>query len=260
MTLANDFRVFAELARRSLKQTFRRPQFLAPILVFPSMFLAVNTGGAGRAVDIPGFPDVNGFLDFELAGAMMQSTLLAGVSAGVALAMDIEAGFIDRMISAPIRRSAVVTGRLGATFALGVLAGCWFLAAGLIFGAEIVGGVPGALVALLLTGLAAMSFGGLGSALALKSGRASTVQSIFPIVFVILFFSSAFFPKDLMLEPGSTVAAWNPITLIVDGIRDPIVSGISAGELAKGFAGVAIVTAMSAALSAWALRSRLRAA
>ena len=98
-------RVVGALGRRSVVQAFRRPQFLAPILLFPSLFLAVNTGGAGGAVDLPEFPDVNGFLDFQLAGAVMQSTLLSGVSGGIALALDIEQGFIDRLFASPIPRS-----------------------------------------------------------------------------------------------------------------------------------------------------------
>ena len=64
--IAGEARVVAALGRRSVRQAFRRPQFLAPIIVFPSLFLAVNTGGAGRAVDLPEFPPVNGFLDFQL--------------------------------------------------------------------------------------------------------------------------------------------------------------------------------------------------
>ena len=91
-------------ARRSIRQTFRRPQLIAPIIVFPTLLLAVQTGGAGRAVDLPGFPEVNGFLDFMLAGAMIQSTLLAGNSGGIALAVDIEMGFTDRLMAAPISR------------------------------------------------------------------------------------------------------------------------------------------------------------
>ena len=66
--LAWQARVVAALSSRSIKQAFRRPQFLAPIIVFPTLFLAVNTGGAGRAVDLPAFPQVHGFLDFQLAG------------------------------------------------------------------------------------------------------------------------------------------------------------------------------------------------
>lgn len=253
-------RVVAGLGARSVRSAFRRPQFLAPILVFPSLFLAVNTGGAGRAVDIPGFPHVNGFLDFELAGAMLQSTMLAGITGGIALAIDIEMGFIDRLLAAPIARWTFVVGRLAATGMLGLVAAVWFLAIGLVFGATIEAGPAGALLVLVLVPLTAMAFGGLAAALALITGRTSVVQSIFPLVFVILFMSSAFFPEHLLLEPASSIASWNPLSLVADGLRDPIVSGITASTLADALGGIAIIGAAGFVLSAAGLRRRLRAA
>jgi len=114
-TLRTNLRVIGALGARSVKQTLRRPQLLAPIIVFPSLLLAIQTGGAGRAVDLQGFPQVNGFLDFMLAGAMIQSTLLAGNSGGIALAVDIEMGFTDRLLAAPIARFSIVLGRLAGT-------------------------------------------------------------------------------------------------------------------------------------------------
>ena len=54
-----------------------------------------------------------------LAGAMIQSTLLAGNAAGIALAVDIEMGFTDRLLAAPIPRYAIVLGRLAGAAALG---------------------------------------------------------------------------------------------------------------------------------------------
>src|SRR3954452_7618970 len=104
-------RVTLSLAKRGLRQALRRPQFLAPLVIFPSLMLAANTGGAGRATELPGFPEVRGFLDFELAGAMMQSTMLAGVSGGIALALDFEIGFIARLCAAPISRYSTIAGR-----------------------------------------------------------------------------------------------------------------------------------------------------
>src|SRR3954471_23678748 len=121
--LATNGRVTLSLARRGLRQALRRPQFLAPLVIFPSLMLTVNTGGAGRATQLPGFPEVHGFLDFELAGAMMQATMLAGVSGGIALALDIETGFIDRLFAAPISRLAIVVGRLAATAVMGLMVG-----------------------------------------------------------------------------------------------------------------------------------------
>jgi ABC-2 type transport system permease protein len=257
--ILTNVRVTGALGRRSVTQAFRRPQFLAPILLFPSLFLAINVGGAGRAVDLPAFPSVNGFLDFQLAGAMLQSTMLAGVSGAIALAMDIEIGFIDRLFAAPISRAALVLGRLTATGVLGVLSAVWFLGIGLVFGAKIEGGVAGALVVILLVALNAIAFGTLGAAIALKSGNASTAQGIFPLVFVILFLSSAYFPRGLLLQPAQTIADWNPMSLIAEGLRHPIVSGLTWDETLKCLGGIAIVTAIGVVLSAASLRSRLRA-
>src|SRR3954467_1583431 len=135
--LAMNGRVTLTLTKRGLRQALRRPQFLAPLVVFPTLMLAANTGGAGRATDLPGFPEVHGFLDFELAGAMMQSAMLAGVSGGIALALDFEIGFVDRLFAAPISRYTIVTGRVLATAAMGVMTGLWFVLGGLIFGAHI---------------------------------------------------------------------------------------------------------------------------
>src|SRR5881392_1798507 len=105
MLVAN-LRVIGALGARAVKQTFRRPQLMAPIIVFPTLLLAIQTGGAGSGVDLSGFPHVQSFLQFMLAGAMMQSLMLAGNSGGIALAVDIEMGFTDRLFSAPISRFA----------------------------------------------------------------------------------------------------------------------------------------------------------
>ena len=258
--IAADVRATGALARRALTQTFRYPRYLAPLVVFPSLFLAVNVGGAGRATDLPGFPDVNGFLDFELAAAMLQATMLTGVSSGMALGIDIERGFIDRLIAAPVARPVVVTGRLAANAVLGVFIGVWFLAIGLIFGASIEGGVLGVLQVMLLLALSALAFGALGASLALWAGNAGLVQGTFPLVFVILFLSTAFFPKDLMQEPAASVASWNPLSLIAHGLREPVIEGASLASLGEGLGGVAVVGVISGVLAALALRHRLRGA
>lgn len=252
--------VVLALSARSIRQTFRRPQFLAPILLFPTLFLAINTGGAGRAVELSGFPDVNGFLDFQLAASILQATLLAAVSGGTALALDIELGFTDRLLAAPIARPLIVIGRLASTAIMGVLAGVWFLAIGLVFGAQVEGGPLGALLVLALAGLSAAAFGGLAAALALKSGRASVVQGIFPIVFVILFVSSAFFPRALLQEPARTLADVNPLSYIAEGLREPVINGVSGLALVHGLAGIALVAVVGVVASAAALRGRLKAA
>ena len=103
-----------------------------------------------------------------------------------------------------------------------------------------------------------IAFGGLGAAVALRTGRASVVQGLFPLVFVILFLSSAFFPANLMLEPAATVARYNPLSFIVEGVRDPVISSLSLKAFGKALGSIALISGVSIALSALALRQRLR--
>ena len=250
-------RVVLALARRALRNAFRRPQFLAPLVIFPTMFLAVNVGGLSATTQLPGFEEVNGFLDFQLAAAITQSCLLGGVTAGIATALEIEGGFFDRLVSAPIPRLALVLGRLLATGVLAAVQVCWFLALGLIFGATIEGGVAGALLVVAIGTLSGIAFGSIGLFLAFRARNASTVQGIFPLVFVVLFVSSAFFPRDLLSPPADWLADYNPLSYIAEGMREPIIEGINAGPIALGFAaagGLAIVAGGAALL---ALRTRL---
>jgi len=84
------------------------------------------------------------------------------------------------------------------------------------------------------------------------------VQGLFPLVFVILFLSSAFFPYALMLEPAATIAEYNPISFIVEGVRDPVISTLTGEDAWKAFASIIGIGALSLGMSALALRHRLR--
>ncbi len=245
------------LARRALRNALRRPQFLAPLVIFPSMFLAVNVGGLNQTTRLPGFDEVNGFLDFQLAAAITQSILLGGVTAGIATALEIEGGFFDRLVSSPVPRAALLAGRLIATGVLASVQVCWFLALGLIFGAQIEGGVLGALLVIAIGTIGGVGFGGIGMLLAFRAKNASTVQGIFPLVFVVLFVSSAFFPRDLLDPPADWLADYNPLSYIAEGMREPIVTGITAGPIALGFAAAAGLALVASGAALLALRTRL---
>jgi ABC-2 type transport system permease protein len=246
------------LARRSLRNSFRRPQFLAPLVVFPTLFLAVNVGGLERTTSLPGFPRVDGFLDFQLAAAITQSLLLGGVSAGIAVALDIEGGFFDRLVASPTPRLAIVLGRVLAASVIAAIQVVYFLVLGTVFGAEIKGGALGVLCVLVIGVVAGTGFGALGVLIALRARSASVVQGIFPIVFVVLFISSAFFPADLMTSPADAIAAYNPLSYIADGMRQPIAFGNELAPVLEGLAAAAAVAVAAVALSLLALRGRLR--
>jgi ABC-2 type transport system permease protein len=193
-----------------------------------------------------------------LAGAIVQSVMMTGNSGAIAFAIDIEMGFTDRLFAAPISRYAVVLGRLVATAVLGGMIAVFFLILGLIFGASVNEGLPAALWIIVLVSASALAFGSIGASIALRTNSASVVQGIFPLVFVILFLSDAFFPANLMLEPASWVAQYNPLSFIVNGIREPIIAGWSLTTELKAVAAVIGVGAVGLTLCRFALVGRVR--
>jgi ABC-2 type transport system permease protein len=246
------------LAARTLRNVLRRPQFLAPLVLMPTLFLAINTGGLHRSTDLPGFPHVDGFLDFQLAGAITQSLLLGGVMQGIGTALEIEGGFFDRLVASPIPRVSIVLGRILAGTAIAAAQVVWFLILGAVFGVSFHGGVLGILLVILIGAVAGTGFAALGVLIALRARNASTVQGIFPLVFVVLFVSSAFFPRALLEAPADWFAGVNPLSYVADGMRDPIVSGISAAPVLEGVAAAAGLVVVFAGLAVLALRGRLR--
>jgi ABC-2 type transport system permease protein len=246
------------LGIRALRLTFRRPQFLIPLFLMPSIFLAVNTGGLAATTRLPGFPETqSGFLGFQLAAAMVQSLMLSGLQAGIAVALEIESGFFDRLITAPVSRLTIILGRMIAAFALGAVQVSFFLVVGLVFGASIAGGVVGIAVVLLLGSLCAVAFAATGMAIAFRVRQASVVQGLFPFVFAVLYLSSAFFPRALLTHPADSIARFNPLSYMADGLRAPIAFGLDGSAILEGFLVTALLIAIGSALAVAGLRWRL---
>jgi ABC-2 type transport system permease protein len=129
----------------------------------------------------------------------------------------------------------------------------------MLFGARIAGGVPAFLVLLLASGLLALAFGGLLAAMALKTGSAEAVQSSFPIVFVLLFASSAFFPRQTMQGLFKRFAGINPVSHVVEGLRELIINGWSTSAAVKALVVPAAMAVVTFALAVFALQRRLAA-
>ena len=61
-----------------------------------------------------------------------------------------------------------------------------------------------------------------------------------------------------MIEPAKTIAQYNPLSFIVDGIRDPMISGITASDMLGAVLSILGIVILGLVLSARALRHRLK--
>jgi ABC-2 type transport system permease protein len=245
------------LAGRAVRRIVRQPAQLVFPVLFPLILLGVNASGLTAATSVPGFPAAS-YLDFALAIPFMQGALFAALNGGQDLARDIQGGFLDRLAMTPMSGAALLAGQLGGALFMGVISAVLYLVVGIAFGAGIASGVGGALVLLVLAITISFAFACFGTFVALRAGTGEAVQGFFPLFFVLLFLSSAFYPRDLIEQDWfRTVATYNPVSYMVEGIRSLVISGWDGQALAQAFGISLVAIVLFLALSSRALRTRL---
>ena len=245
------------LAGRSVVRTVRQPANVVFPLVFPLLLLAVNAGGLDAATRLPGFP-TDSFVAFALAIPFIQGALFATMNAGTDLARDIQTGFLNRLSLTPMRGVALLAGQLGGIVTMGVVQALVYLSVGLAVGVEFASGPAGVFVLLAFAILVTVGFGALGAFAALRTGSGEAVQSLFPAFFVFLFLSSMNMPRDLIeIDWFQTVATYNPVSYMLEGIRSLVITGWDGEAIALGFACAGGVALIALAAASSALRTRM---
>jgi ABC-2 type transport system permease protein len=245
------------LARRSVVRTMRQPAMVIPALLFPLMLLSINSSGLESATELPGFP-TDSYFEFALAIAFVQGALFSANSAGTNVSADVETGFLNRLSLTPLARVALLLGQLAGILALGLIQAVTFLMVGVAFGAGIAAGVAGALVIVALSLVISLGFGCMGAFLALRTGSGEAVQGVFPLLFAALFLSSMALPRDLIeTDWFRTVADWNPVSYMLEGIRSLVITGWDGEALALGFACAGGLAVLTLAATSAALRTRM---
>ncbi len=98
------------LGRRAVREISRYPEATIPTLFIPLFFLAVNLGQIQKT-----FPSSTPFLKHEsyVAFQLPVSLMFAVATAttGLALVTEIDNGYFDKLLVAPISRSSIIFGR-----------------------------------------------------------------------------------------------------------------------------------------------------
>src|SRR6059036_3218246 len=137
------------LGRRSVREIVRYPEATIPALFIPLFFLAVNIGQVSET-----FPDTTpflrgqGYVAFQLPVSLMFA--VATATSGLALVTEIDLGYFDKLLVAPIRRSSLIFGRLTADLVRGIGTSSLVLVVGIALGARIESGPFGAILIVLL--------------------------------------------------------------------------------------------------------------
>jgi len=203
------------VAARTIRKFLRTPQLVILGTIQGALFLFIFRyvfGGAMSAGAVP-------YVDFLVPGFVTTSILFMGMSTAAGMAEDLEAGFVDRLRSLPIPRTAVLTGRALADS--GMLAWNLAVTVALCFavGFRLDGNVAAGLSAFGLCVVFGFATTWLFVTVGLIAGNAQAAQGMSLLVFPLTFVSSAYVPVGSMPGWLQTVAKHQPITAMVDAVR-----------------------------------------
>src|SRR5947209_2452771 len=218
------------LGRRAVREVARYPEATIPTLFIPLFFLAVNIGQVSTT-----FPSSTPFLKgqsyaaFQLPVSLMFA--VATASTGLALVTEIDLGYFDKLLVAPIHRSSIIFGRLAADLVRGLGTSTLVLLVGLAFGVEIRSGVLGAILIVVLAAMFGVAYAGFGILVALRTRNVQATQSSFLLFFPALFLTPNFVPFYLLSPVMRALARINPISYVIVGIRSLVIDGWDPGKI-----------------------------
>ena len=248
---------YLALSKRAIRNTLRQPIAIVPIMAFPLIMMAMSSAALERSTGLPGFPPVDSFLQFLVATTIIQGSMFGAVAAGAGMANDIEGGFFERLIATPVSRTSIVIGRVAGVSALAFFLACFYVTIAFLFGMRPEGGLIGVFLVAVLGSTLAAGVGCLAIAFGLRTGSTEAVQGSFPLLFATLFMSSAFFPRPLMSGWFRTVADLNPLTYLIEGAREQIITGVQLDDFGRAWAVALAILVVGVAVANLALRGRL---
>ena len=205
------------VASRAIRSLTREPEFIGPALAIPIFFFVVNIGALEAFVERQ--PGID-YRAFQLPVAIVFA--VTGISRANMLVIDIQTGYLDRMLVTPIRRTALLLGLMIADIVLALALATVVLVLGFVVGVGFETGVPGLMAFLALSMAWSLAFTGFPYTVALRTGNPAAVNSAFLIFFPFAFLTPSMLPRDLMSGWLKTVSAWNPVTYLLEGMRSVI--------------------------------------
>jgi ABC-2 type transport system permease protein len=242
------------IAGRALRAVPRDPAAVMPPVFIALFFFVVNIATLKKLTGShPGFS----YTAFEMATAILLG--VTGVSRAPALVLDVQTQYLDRLLLTPVRRTAILLGHMAADVAVAAALTVPILVLGLILGVRFEGGLLGAVAFIALAALWSLAFAGFGYAIALKTGNPAAVNSMFLLFFPFLFLTSSYVPRAQLSGWLNTVAGFNPVTYLLDGLRSLVLGQTwQWGQLGQALAAIVLVGLLSMTMCFAALRGRVQ--
>ncbi|MEU3273000.1 ABC transporter permease [Saccharomonospora sp. NPDC006951] len=240
------------LTLRSLRTLSRQPAYLLLTLVQPMVWLLLFGELFKRVAELPGF-GTGSYLAYLTPGVIVMTAMMSAGWAGTSFIQDMERGVMDRNLTSPVSRGALISGSLAYQGVTTIVQSLIVFGVGLAAGARYAGGVAGVLVVLLCSVLLALTFAALSDALALLVRQQEALIGVSQfLVLPLAFLSSVMLAPALMPGWVAAVAKFNPVDWAAVAGREALSAD---PDWAAVFGRVGLLAALAAVMALLATRA-----
>jgi ABC-2 type transport system permease protein len=235
------------LMRRGINEIVRVPAAAIPGVLAPTIFILGLTSVFGKLTLLPGF-STNDYMTFILPVGFLQGAGFTGAATGVNLARDIELGWFDRLLASPAPRHVLLAGAVLSASLRALMPITVLLAVGFSFGVHFPG-LDGLVIAILM----AAAFSAVAAAYSIAIALRFKTQAAAPLmqagVFMGVLFTTSYAPQKLLTGWLHDVARYNPITQIIEAVRQGFVGGVTWSDTWPGLVALAALATLVTALA-----------
>ena len=210
-------------------------------LFMPIVLVTLFTQLFSGLANLPGFGR-DSYLEFAVAGVLVMTTFGTALQSGASIIEDMDSGSLAKILTAPVKRSAIVFGRLFSDAVKVVYQAGIILLLGYFLGVTFGMGATGIVLILITVAIFGMAWSAVSLAFGLAT-RSSEAMTALPMVLTLplVFTSTAFVPQSLLPAWMSAVSSVNPISYVADTLRGFLTADISLSTLDVTYGVLALV-------------------
>jgi ABC-2 type transport system permease protein len=250
-----------ELYKRALKKLMRRPIIVFFTLFQPVIWLLLFGQMFNRMLSIPGADATFGtsnYMAFFTPGVIMMTMLFGAGQTGLGLIQDMDSGFLDKLLTTPINRLAIIAGKIGGDLTRMIMQTALILGLAFVAGVRFKTGMLGVLFIIMIAALFGLALAGINSIIALQTRNTEATFLIGNFVNLpLMFMSTAMMPKAMLPDWMQKVASLNPVTYGIEGMRGLITTGLDPNKVFPSILVLGTIAALSILIATMMFRRRV---
>lgn len=220
---------------REILRIWRDKLRLLGSFVFPMLFFVMLGGGLTGSMRMLS-PGVS-YTQYMFPGVIAMTVLMTSLMSGLGLVWDREFGFLKEVLVAPVSRSGIVLGKIAGGATVGGGQGLIMLVLAPLIGIKLNAMMVALLFFMLL--LSAFALGGVGVLVASRMRSIEAFGGVMQlIIWPMIFLSGIFFPVSNLPSWMNILVKINPVSYIVDSIRQVILIPEETASLPPGVSGL----------------------